>query len=114
MARRRILDRDQMVADAALVPERAHRLGAVVEQRAFERWVVPCLGHHARAGMRADLSLIGLDDEIERGGVDVSLLGQDGLERAYAQLPLGELRAVLIVLVLGHGETCECVVPWGG
>src|SRR5438105_3285018 len=103
-----------MVADAALMTERAHRLGAVVEQRALERWVVPRLRHHARAGMRTDLGLIGFDDEIERGRIDVALLCQDRLQRAYAQLRLGELRAVLIVLVLGHGETCECIVLSGG
>src|SRR5689334_22456093 len=104
MARRRILDRDQMVADAALMAERAYRLRAVVEQRPLERGVVPSLRHHARAGVRAYLGLIGLDDQIERGRVDISLLGQHGLQRAYAQLRLGELRAVLIVIVLGHGE----------
>src|SRR5262249_5823298 len=111
MTCRGILDSDEMVADAALMTQGAHRFGAVVEQRALERWVVPRLRHGARAGVRADLGLIGFDDEIECGRIDVSLLGQDRLKRAYAQLRLRELRAVLIVLVLGHGETYECIVP---
>src|SRR5713101_7404541 len=67
--------------------------------------------------MRADLGLIGLDDEIERSRVDVALFRQDGLERAHAQLHLRELRAVLVVMmvvvmvVVSHGKpSAHCVL----
>src|SRR5207247_2107958 len=50
--------------------------------------------------VRPDLGLVGLDDCIERRGLDVAFLGQDGLQRAHAQLHLGELRAVLVVMVV--------------
>src|SRR5262245_35421455 len=102
--RGRVLDGNQMVADPALVTERAHRLGAVVEQRPLERGIAPGLGNDARAGVGADLGLVGLDDEIERSRIDIALLGQDRLQRAHAQLRLGELGAVLVVVVLGHGN----------
>ena len=46
------------------------------------------------------LRLVGLDDEVERGRIDIALLGQDGFERAHAQLHLGELGAVLVIVVM--------------
>src|SRR5262249_22029288 len=61
-------------------------------------------GNDARACVGADLGHVGLDAEIERGRIDVAFLGQDGLQRADAQLRLGELRAVFMVVVLGHGN----------
>src|SRR5262249_59128678 len=114
VARGGVLDGDEMVADPALVTERAHRLGAVLQQRALERRIAPGLGHHARARVGTDLGLEGFDDEIERGRIDIALLRQNGFQRAYAQLGFRELRAVLIVIVFGHGRNLECIVPWGG
>src|SRR5262245_66314683 len=93
-----------MVADPALVTERAHGLGAIVEQRPLEWGVAPGLGNDARAGMGANLGLVGFDDEIERGRIDIALLGEDRLQCADAQLRLGELRAVFTVVMLGHGN----------
>jgi hypothetical protein len=56
-----------------------------------------------------DLGLVGLDDGVERGRIDVSLLGQDRLQRPHAQLRLGQLRTVLmmvvVVIMLGHEGT---------
>ena len=49
--------------------------------------------------MRADLGLVGLDDEIERLGIDVALLGQDGFQRPHPKLHLGQFRAVIVVVV---------------
>ena len=80
--------------------ERSHRLAAVLEQRALERRIAPGLGDDAGAVVRADLGLVGLDDDVERGRVDIALLGQHGLERAHAQLHLGQLRAVLVMIVM--------------
>ena len=50
------------------------------------------LGDDPRAVVRADLGLVGLDDGVERGRVDVALLGQNRFERAHAQLGLGQVR----------------------
>jgi hypothetical protein len=57
--------------------------------------------------------LVGLDDGVERLGVDVALLGQHGLQRAHAELSLGQFGAVVVVMVVvmvvvvivrGHGS----------
>src|SRR3979411_2930164 len=76
------------------------RGGSVLQQTALEVGIGPGLGDDARAVVRADLGLIGLDDEVERLGVDVTLLGQDGLERPHPQLHLAELGAVVVVIVI--------------
>jgi hypothetical protein len=69
--------------------------------------IVPGLGDHTRAIVRPDLALIGLDDGVERGRINVALLGQHRLQGAHAQLGLGKFRAVLVIIVvmivLGHG-----------
>ena len=82
------------------VAERGDRLGGVLQQRLLEGGIGPGLGDDARAVARADLGLVGLDDGVERGRVDVALLGQDGLQRAHAQLRLRQLRAVLVVVMM--------------
>jgi hypothetical protein len=48
--------------------------------------------------VRADLGLVGLDEGVERGGVDVALLDEDRLERADAALRVGELGAVIVAV----------------
>ena len=54
----------------------------------------------ARPVVRADLGLIGLDDAVERGRIDIALFGQHGLQRADAQLHLRELRTVLVRMIV--------------
>ena len=110
VALRRVLDRDQMIADAAHVAHRGDRLGGVRQQRLLERRIGPGLGDHDRAVPRSDLGLVGLDDGVERGRVDIALLGQHGFQRADAKLRLRQLRAVLVV-VRGHDR--GRVRPWG-
>ena len=60
----------------------------------------PGAGHHAGAVARADLGLVGLDQKVERGGIDIALLGQDGFERAHAQFGLGQFRMVVVVMMM--------------
>ena len=62
--------------------------------------IAPGLGDHMRAVARADLGLVGLDQEVERRRVDIALLGQHRFERAHAQLGLGELRMVVVVVMV--------------
>src|SRR5580692_7041331 len=107
-----------MVADPVHEAERGHRLAAVFEQRALERRIAPGLGDDPGAIVRADLGLIGLDDDVERGRVDIAFLGQHGFERAHAQLHLGQLRAVLmmvvmiVVMILRHGVLSFPALCW--
>ena len=86
---RRVLDRDQMIADAAEVSERPDRLGRIVEQRRLERRIGPSPRDDPRADMRADLGLVGFDDAVERCGLDIALLDEDRLQRAHPKLDFG-------------------------
>ena len=68
----RVLDGDEVVSDPADVAERAHGRGGVVQQSLLEGGVRPGLGDNLRAIMRADLGLVGLDDGVERGRLDIA------------------------------------------
>src|SRR4029078_851369 len=57
-------------------------------------------GAPPRAVARPDLGLVGLDDGVERGRVDIALLGQHGFQRAHPKLRLRQLRAVIVVMVV--------------
>ena len=102
MASWRVLDRDEVIADAADVTERTHRLGGVIEQELPEGGIGPRLGDNPGAIVRADLGFVGLDNGIERSRIDIAFFGQDGFERPHAQLRLGQFRVMMIVF--GHGR----------
>ena len=95
-----VLDGDQVVADPADMPERADRLGGVIQQGLLEGRIGPGFCDDLRAVVRTDFRLIGLDDGIERGRLDIAFLGQDRLERAHAQFGLGQFRMVVIVVMM--------------
>ena len=115
MALRRVLDRHQVLADAAGEAERADRLRRILEQRALERRIGPGPGDDAGAVARPDPGLVGLDDHVERGRIDIALLGQHRFQRAHAQLHLGHLRAVLVIVVMiGRHDGFPAVWPQHG
>src|SRR5579859_3178140 len=89
-----------MVADATLMTERMNGLRSVLKQRLLEIGIGPGLRNDARADVGTNLGLIGLNDGVERGWFDISLFGQDGLQRAHAQLRLGQLRVVVVMMVM--------------
>ena len=100
-------------------PSDADRLGGVGEQRLPVFGIGPGLGHRLGAVVRADAGLVGLDDGVERLRIDIALLGQDGFQRPHAQLRLGQLRAVLVVVMMlvivvvsGHGNCAHCGFLW--
>jgi len=81
-------------------------LGSVALVSQSRHQLRPGAGDDAGPDMRADLGLVGVDDEVEGLGVDVALLGQDGLERAHPQFGFGQVRMVMIVvvmIVIAHG-----------
>src|SRR5215831_16334938 len=96
----RVLDRHEMVADAADMAKRRDRGGAVREEMALELGISPGLRDDARAVARADLGLVSLDDQIERLGIDITFLGQNRFQGAHAELHLTELGAVVIVMMM--------------
>jgi hypothetical protein len=59
---------------------------------------------HARATSRAPF-FVALDDQVERGGIDIALLGEDGFERAHPQLDVAELGMLVVMIVIGHRQT---------
>ena len=81
-------------------PSVLDRLGGVLQQGLLEGGIGPGLGDDLRAIVRADLGLVGLDDGVERGRLDIAFFGQDRLERAHAQLGLRQFRMVVIVVVM--------------
>ena len=60
----------------------------------------PGPGDDAGAVARADLLLVGLDQEIERGRIDVAFFGQHRFQRAHAQLGFRQFGMVVIVVVM--------------
>ena len=93
MRLRRVLQGDQMRPDRADIAERIGRLAGVFEQARLEVGIGPGARHDAGAVMRADLGLARLDDLVERGGIDIALLGQDGFERPHPQLQVRQIRS---------------------
>ena len=94
-----ILHRHQVIADTTRKAERADRRAGVRKQRLLESRIGPGLGDRAGAVVRPDPGLVGLDDQIERGRIHIALLGQHRFQRPHPQLHLGELRAVLMIVV---------------
>jgi hypothetical protein len=78
-----------MGGDRVEAGHRVRRLGRVGQEPAFELGIDPGACDDAGADMRADPCFDILDDLVERGRIDISLLGQDGFERAHPQLHLG-------------------------
>ena len=50
--------------------------------------------------MRTDFGFIKLDDAIKRGGFDIPLLDQNRLDRAHPQLHLGEIGALIMIVIM--------------
>ena len=95
----------QMIADPSHFSKRAGRFARVLEKRPPKSRSGPRFGDNLRANMRTDFGFIKLDDAIERGGFDVSLLDQDRLERAHPQLHLGKIGALIMIMIMcSHGR----------
>src|SRR5690242_19082078 len=89
-----------MLALAAGVADLGDCGRAVLEQPLLVFRIDPGLGNDEGAVARADLLLVGLDQKVERGGVDIALLGQHGFERANAQLRFRKLGMVVVVVMV--------------
>src|SRR5205823_2731302 len=91
---------DDVLALAARIADRRDGGRRILQQFLAEGGIGPGLGDDARAVVRANLLLIGLDQQIERSRLDIALLGQDRFERAHADLHLGQFRAVIVVVMM--------------
>ncbi len=91
--------------------QRGECLARVVEQLAAEIGIDPGLGDGAGAAMRADLVLIGLDNGVERGRIDIAFFDQDGFQRAHPQLHFRQLGTVpVVVLVVAHSVIAAAII----
>ena len=81
-----------------VVPERRGGLAGIGQQRLAERRIGPGACHDAGADMRPDLGFVGLDDRVERRGIGVALLDQDGLQGADPQFGFRELGGLVVVV----------------
>ena len=86
-----------LAAGVAQFGDRRRRIG---EQPLAVVGIDPGAGNDAGAVARADLLLIGLDQQIERRRIDVALLGQQRLQRAHAQVGFRQFGMVVIVVVV--------------
>ena len=93
---------------AAAVAERRDGRRRVAHQPVVEGPIGPRPRHHTGSVARADARLVGVDQHVQRGRVDVALLRQHGFERANTQVHLAELAVVAVrmrvVVVVGHAH----------
>jgi hypothetical protein len=103
-----------VLALAAGVAERGDGRRGIGQQPFAKGRVDPGPRHHARAVARADAGLVGVDQRVERGGVDVALLREHGFERAHAQVHLAEFAVVVAVIaIMGMPVAVRGVVMTG-
>ena len=86
-----------MFALAAAEPQRSDGRGGVLQQPVPKFRVAPRVRDHPCAVARPDLGLVGVDQEIQRRGIDIALVGQQSLERADPQLQRREFAALVVV-----------------
>ena len=100
-----------MLALASGIAEFGNRRCRVPEQAGSIGGIGPCARHHAGTVTRPDLGLIGFNQEIERGRIDITFFGQNRLEGAHAQLGLRQFRMVVIVVMIraGHNLTIGAI-----
>ena len=99
-----VLHRHHVLALPAGVAQRGDRRGGIGQQPLPEGRIDPGPRHHTRAIARADAGLVGVDQRIERGGVDVTLLREHAFEGAHAQVHLAEFAVfmVMVVVIVRH------------
>ena len=109
MQARGVFDRHDVFALASGIAEFRYRRRSVREQAGAKGRVDPGPRHHAGAVSRPDLDLVGFDQEIERGRIDIAFFGQNGFQRTHPQFGLGQFRMVVVVVMVvivvmfGHG-----------
>src|SRR5262249_23486673 len=104
-----VLDSDDVFSLSPRIAERGYRCRCVFEEPFSVSRVNPCACNYTRAITRTDLVLIGVDQHIERGGVNVALLLKDCAECSYAQLHLIRRTPVLSRMAMGVRGMTELV-----
>ncbi len=116
MQLRFVFEHEDVLALAARIAEGVDRGRAVLKQPFAVGRIAPGFRHHMGTVARPDLGLVGLDQKVESGRVHIAFLGQNGFERADAQLRLRQFRMVVVVMMMvvivsGHGMILPDIVP---
>ena len=98
---RRVFEHDHVFALAARVAELGDRGGGVGKQARLVGGIHPRAGDDAGAVARTDLCLVGVDNGVERGGIDEALFDQQRFERFDAQGDIGGDGLVVVVVIVG-------------
>ena len=73
--------------------------GGGVGQQPFPKCCIdPGPDHHRRSVVRTDAGFMGFDDAVERGRIDLTLLGQQCFQRPHTQVHFTEVRMFVAVL----------------
>ena len=89
-----------VLALPAAIAERGDRRGRIAPEPVGEGGIAPGLRDDMRAVPRPDLVLVGLDDDIDRLGIDEALAHEDGLERPDPRRHRRELVVVVMVVIV--------------
>jgi hypothetical protein len=85
-----------VLALAARVAQRRDRGGRVAQQPVAKVRVDPGSCHDARSIARADARLVGIDQRIERGRIDVALLGEHRFQCPHAQVHVAQFAVFVL------------------
>ena len=94
-----ILDGDQMAALGARKSQFRDGAGRIGEQALAIRGIGPRFRDDARAVARADASLVGIDDRVDRRRIDQPLLREKGFQSLHAR---GRPAVVSIMMIPAH------------
>jgi hypothetical protein len=96
---RRIEQRHHVLALAALVAQRGDGGGCIALQPIGEALIAPGFGDDAGAVARTHFRLIGLDQHVERGGIDIAFFDKERFQRLHPKCDGRKFRALMVVIV---------------
>jgi hypothetical protein len=89
----RVFQDGRVLALHAGITKRSERLGRLGEESLLEFPIHPRLGDNPGSIARADLLLVTLDQKIDSGGIDITLLQENAFERAHAKFHIRQVGA---------------------
>lgn len=95
-----VRDGHHVFALAAEVAKRADCRSGILHQPVAKRGIAPGAGDNMRAVAGADPCLVGFDQNVERGRIDIALLDQDRFERPHTRVGLRQIRTVIVVVIV--------------
>ena len=91
--------RDGIIAAPAAEPEFRNCRSTIGEQFFFEGGIDPGPSNYLRAVARPDLMFVGVNQRIERRGIDQSLFHEQRFQRFHTQRGIGRNQGMLVLVV---------------